>query len=53
MVAAKIVGQRAKISFPVYDVDDKAVTDGTYAPEIDYLSWNGRFIKTPSGFNVT
>lgn len=53
MVAAKVVGQRAKISFPVYDVDDKAVTDGTYAPEIDYLSWNGRFIKTLSGFNNT
>lgn len=53
MVAAKLVGQRAKISFPVFDVDDKAVTDGTYAPEIDYLSWNGTYIKTLSGFNNT
>ncbi|MDE2368302.1 MAG: hypothetical protein KGN16_04965 [Burkholderiales bacterium] len=53
MVAAKVVGQRAKISFPVYDVDDKAVTDGTYAPEIDYLSWNGQYIKTLAGFNNT
>ena len=53
MIAAKLVGARAKISFPVYDVDDKAITDGTFAPEIDYLSWNGQFIKTLSGFNNT
>ncbi|ALT76273.1 esterase/lipase family protein [Paucibacter sp. KCTC 42545] len=51
LVADKVVGARAKISFPVYDIDDKAVTDGTYAPEIDNLSWNGTFIKTLSGFN--
>ena len=53
MVAAKVVGQRAKISFPIFDVDDKAVTDGTFAPEIDFLSWNGKFVKALSGFNNT
>jgi pimeloyl-ACP methyl ester carboxylesterase len=53
LVADKVVGQRAKISFPVYDVDDKAVTDGTYQPEVDRLSWNDEFIKTLSGFNNT
>jgi triacylglycerol esterase/lipase EstA (alpha/beta hydrolase family) len=53
LIADKVVGARAKISFPVYDIDDKAVTDGTYEPEIDRLSWNGDFIKTLSGFNNT
>lgn len=52
LVAAKVVGQRAKISFPVYDIDDKAVVPGI-APEIDRLSWNGDFIKTLAGFNNT
>ncbi len=52
MVAAKVVGQRAKISFPVFDIDDKAVVEGI-APEVDRLSWNGEFIKTLAGFNNT
>jgi len=52
MVAAKVVGQRAKVSFPVFDIDDKAVVPGI-APEVDRLSWNGEFIKTLAGFNNT
>ena len=52
MVAAKVVGARAKVSFPVFDIDDKAVVPGI-APEVDRLSWNGEFIKTLAGFNNT
>lgn len=52
MVAAKVVGARAKVSFPVFDIDDKAVVPGI-APEVDRLSWNGTFIKTLAGFNNT
>lgn len=53
LIADKVVGAKAKISFPVYDIDDKANTGGNYAPEIDRLSWNGSFIKILSGFNNT
>eukprot|EP01031_Cornospumella_fuschlensis_P053145 gene53145-64919_t len=53
LIADKVVGQRVKVSFPVYDIDDKAITDGTYQPEVDRLSWNGEFIQTLSGFNNT
>lgn len=53
LIADKVVGPRVKVSFPVYDIDDKAITDGTYQPEVDRLSWNGEFIQTLSGFNNT
>ena len=53
LIADKVVGARAKISFPVFDIDDKAVTDGSYFPEVDRLSWNNTFIKTLSGFDGT
>ena len=53
LIADKVVGPRVKVSFPVYDIDDKAATDGTYQPEVDRLSWNGEFIKVLSGFNNT
>jgi triacylglycerol lipase len=52
LVARHVLGARAKISFPVYDIDDKAATSG-YSPEVDRVSWNGAFIKTLSGFNNT
>lgn len=48
-----ILSAKATIRFPVYDIDDKAVTDGTYAPEIDRISFNGQFKKTLEGFNNT
>jgi hypothetical protein len=52
LITNKVIGSTAKLSFPVYDIDDKAVTSG-FAPEIDSLSFNGEFIKTLSGFNNT
>ena len=52
LVGRGVVGSRAKISFPVYDIDDKASTSG-FSPEVDRLSWNGNFVKTLSGFNNT
>lgn len=48
-----ILSAQATIHFPVYDIDDKAVTDGTYAPEVDRVSFNGQFKKTLEGFNNT
>ena len=48
-----VISAQAVIRFPVYDIDDKAVTDGTYAPEIDRVSFNGVFQKNLEGFNNT
>jgi len=48
-----VISAQAVIRFPVYDIDDKAVTDGTYAPEIDRVSFNGVFQKTLEGYNNT
>lgn len=50
LVSNKVIGQTAKISFPTYDIDDKA-TVSQIAPEIDRVSFNGEFIKTLSGIN--
>ncbi len=48
-----VISAQAVIRFPVYDIDDKVVTDGTYAPEIDRVSFNGVFQKTLEGFDNT
>lgn len=53
LVANKVLSAQAVIRFPVYDIDDKAVTDGTYFPEIDRVSFNGQFKKNLAGFNNT
>lgn len=50
LITNKVIGNKMKISFPVYDIDDKAVTSG-FSPEIDRISFNGDFVKTLSGEN--
>jgi len=48
-----VIGYEAKIDFPVYDIDSGATTNG-YAPEVDYVSFNGkRLPRTLSGINDT
>ncbi len=45
-----VIGSKAVISFPVYDIDDKAnVTE--IEPEVDEIYFNGELIKTLSGTN--
>lgn len=53
LVRNQVLSAQAVIRFPVYDIDDKAVTDGTYFPEVDRVSFNGRFKKNLAGFNNT
>lgn len=53
LIQSKLIGARAKISLPIFDIDDKAITDGTFAPEVDRMSFNDDFIKTLSGFDNT
>jgi hypothetical protein len=50
LVNNKVIGRNAKISFPTYDIDDKADVSGI-APEVDLVSFNGAVIKTLEGFN--
>lgn len=52
MVSNGIVSALALISFPVFDVDDKASTSG-FAPEIDRVYFNGKFYETLEGANNT
>lgn len=47
-----ILGSFANVRFPVYDIDSGAATYG-YAPEVDNVSFNGKFKKVLSGFNNT
>lgn len=50
LIDNKVIGSRAKISFPVFDIDDKANVSGI-SPEIDKIYFNGEFIKNLSGFD--
>lgn len=50
LVNNKVIERTAKVSFPTYDIDDKAVVNGI-APEVDLVSFNGEVIKTLEGFN--
>lgn len=52
LIANGVLSAQAAIRFPVFDIDDKAVTSG-YSPEVDRVSFNGRFKKTLEGFNNT
>jgi len=47
-----VISAQVVLRFPVYDIDDKASTNG-FAPEIDRLSFNGQVKRTLSGFNNT
>ena len=53
MVRNRVLSAQATLRFPVFDIDDKAVTDGTFAPEVDLVTFNGRFKKVLAGFNNT
>jgi len=52
LVANGVLSAQATLRFPVYDIDDKN-TGGGGAPEIDRVSFNGKFKKTLEGFNET
>ncbi|MBQ5938415.1 MULTISPECIES: triacylglycerol lipase [unclassified Massilia] len=53
LVANGVLSAQFALRFPVYDIDDKAATDGTYQPEVDRVSFNGKFKKTLGGFDGT
>jgi triacylglycerol lipase len=53
LVRNKVISAQASIRFPVFDIDDKAAPGGNLAPEVDRVSFNGRFKKVLSGFNNT
>lgn len=53
LVTNGVLSAQAVIRFPVFDIDDKAVTNGSFAPEVDRVSFNGKFKKTLEGFNNT
>lgn len=52
LVSNGVLSAQATIRFPVYDIDDKAQVNGI-APEVDRVSFNGKFKKTLEGFNNT
>lgn len=52
LVRDKVLSAQATIRFPVFDIDDKAGVSG-YAPEVDRVTFNGRFKKVLAGFNNT
>ena len=52
LIEKKVIGSTAKISFPIFDIDDKADMSGTgLQPEVDKIYFNDELIKTLSGFN--
>jgi hypothetical protein len=50
LIQNKVIGATAKISYPTFDIDDKANSDEV-APEVDIVSFNGEEIKTLEGFD--
>jgi triacylglycerol lipase len=52
LVASGVLSAQFSLRFPVFDIDDKAVTSG-FAPEVDRVSFNGKFKKTLAGFDGT
>ncbi len=52
LISANIIGTQATVRFPVYDIDSGANIP-RISPEVDRLSFNGKFIKTLQGFNNT
>lgn len=52
LVRKGVISAQAVLRFPVYDIDDKASTNG-FAPEIDRLSFNGKYVRNLAGFNNT
>lgn len=52
LVRDKVLSAQATVRFPVFDIDDKAVVSGI-APEVDRVTFNGRFKKVLAGFNNT
>lgn len=52
LISNGVLSAQATVRFPVFDIDDKAVTNG-YAPEVDMLSFNGVSKRALAGFNNT
>ncbi|NVD97576.1 triacylglycerol lipase [Massilia sp. BJB1822] len=52
LVSNGVLSAQATIRFPVFDIDDKAQVSGI-APEVDRVTFNGKFKKTLEGFNNT
>lgn len=52
LVQAGVIGAQVTIRFPVFDIDSGAVVSGIQ-PEVDRITFNGRFIKTLTGINNT
>lgn len=52
LVSAGLLGSRATIRMPVYDIDSSGGGAG-FAPEVDRVSLNGVFKKTLTGINST
>lgn len=52
LVSNGVLSAQATIRFPVFDIDDKN-TGGGGAPEVDRVSFNGKFKKTLEGFDNT
>jgi hypothetical protein len=42
LIDNKVIGKTARIFFPAYDVDDKAVLPEPYQPEVDIVTFNGK-----------
>jgi triacylglycerol lipase len=52
LVASGVLSAQATLRFPVFDIDDKDTSQGV-APEVDRVTFNGKFKKTLEGFNNT
>lgn len=55
LIGNKVIGRTARIFFPAYDVDDKAVLEEPYQPEVDLITFNGNTYgkNTQEGLNNT
>lgn len=52
LIQSGVLGAQVNIRFPVFDIDSNAVVSGIQ-PEVDRITFNGRFIKVLSGINNT
>jgi len=53
LIANGVLSAQFTLRFPVYDIDDKANTGGSFEPEVDRISFNGKFQGTLRGFDST
>lgn len=52
LINNKVIGEYATISFPTFDIDDKANVS-RFSPEIDHVYFNGEYQSTLEGLNGT